>query len=289
MAADVLKTSLLDLWDAIGPAANRILLGGGYGLYLKQQHLAQAGESTLIPIDLWPVPRVTQDLDLFLTTEIVADVKSMGAIREALDSLNYRVIDESKYLQFVREISETQVVKIDLLTTQLDELKDTAGIKADDRRARPTAKDRPNLHADPTDGALGLTESALTLEVTGELTSGTAANTMVRIPHPFSYLLMKLTAYRDRKEDPSKELGQHHALDIFRIAAMLTQHELAEVIERVDEYESNPQVSSCREVARSDFADATASGVLGMRRHDLWQDDAPLETFLGVISDIFNR
>jgi hypothetical protein len=36
-------------------------LAGGYGLYVKQLNVAEAGHPTLIPIELWRAPRATQD------------------------------------------------------------------------------------------------------------------------------------------------------------------------------------------------------------------------------------
>jgi hypothetical protein len=48
----LLRTSLLDLLHALGPDADGILLGGGYGLYLKQLHLAETGQRTLIQADV---------------------------------------------------------------------------------------------------------------------------------------------------------------------------------------------------------------------------------------------
>jgi hypothetical protein len=52
----LLRTSLLDLLRALGQEAQGIFLGGGYGLYLKQLHLAGAGMRTLIVADSWPAP-----------------------------------------------------------------------------------------------------------------------------------------------------------------------------------------------------------------------------------------
>lgn len=287
MPNDLLTTSLLDLWSALGQTAQRVLLGGGYGLYLKQQHLTQARVATLINVDLWPVARVTQDLDLLLTAELVGNVDDMTTVRSALDRLAYEVIEGSKYLQFVRNVTDTRIVKIDLLTAQLDVLASSPAITADDRRARPSAKNRPDLHAHPTDGAIGLAESTISLDVSGTLSNGAAAQARIRLPHPFSYLMMKLTAYRDRKNDPAKDLGQHHALDVFRIMAMLTQAEMAEVTKQVAQHQSNPQMQSCRQVAELDFASESSAGVLAMRRHELWRNDDQLDVFLGAIREVF--
>lgn len=286
MNDNLLRTSLLDLLHALGNDAHGILLGGGYGLYLKQLHLAQAGVRTLIGAEMWPAPRATEDLDLMLSAELVADARSMTALRAALDKLDYRVIKGSEYLQFVRTITATQFVKIDLLTAQLDVLKNFPAINADIRRARPTAADRPKLHAHPTDGALTLTEAPLVIEVAGTRSNGQAFAAPVTIPHPFSYLLMKLTAYRDRRNDPDKDLGRHHALDVFRIVAMLTEPERDQVQANLRRFAADAQVRSCVDLVRSDFASTTAPGVLAMREHPLWQNDPQLAVFLETITGL---
>ncbi len=133
----LLRTSLLDLLHEMGPDADGILLGHGYGLYLKQLHMAEADQPTLIPVDDWPAPRATQDLDLLLSTEVVADARSMRIVRAALDRLDYKVVPGSEHLQFLRKVGGTQRIKIDLLTAQLDVLRGIPTIQADSRRARP--------------------------------------------------------------------------------------------------------------------------------------------------------
>lgn len=286
MNDELLRTSLLDLLHALGENVHGVLLGGGYGLYLKQLHLAGAGKRTLVLTDLWPAPRATQDLDLILSAELVADATLMRAVRAALDRLGYTAVRGSEYLQFTRRISIAQIVKIDLLTAQLDVLQNIPAIRADSRRARPNAADRPELHAHPTDGALALTETPLMIEIVGRLSNGQAFSARVRIPHPFSYLLMKLTAYRDRRNDADKDLGRHHALDVFRIVAMLTEEELDQIRQYVLRFADNSQVRSCAELVRSDFAHPSAAGVLAMREHPLWQDDSQLDVFIETINEL---
>lgn len=288
MNDELLRTSLLDLLHALGENVHGVLLGGGYGLYLKQLYLAEVGRRTLIRADLWPAPRATQDLDLMLSAELVADARLMGAVRAALDRLGYTVVKGSEYLQFARTISAAQVVKIDLLTAQLDALQDTPAIRANSRRARPSATDRPDLHAHPTDGALALTETPLVIEIAGKLSNGKASAAQVTIPHPFSYLMMKLTAYRDRRNDADKDLGRHHALDVFRIVAMLTEEEDGQLRHYVQRFADNPQMRSCIELVRSDFAHSTAAGVLAMRQHPLWQNDSQLGVFIETINELLS-
>jgi hypothetical protein len=56
MNADPLITTLIDLDRAIGQPSFKFILGGGFGLYLKQIHLQQANAQTVLPGDLWPSP-----------------------------------------------------------------------------------------------------------------------------------------------------------------------------------------------------------------------------------------
>lgn len=282
----LLRTSLLDLFHLLGANAHGILLGGGYGLYIKQLHLMDSMQPTLIPLELWPAARATQDLDLFLSVELVSDANAMSVIRNTLDRLGYEVIEGSEYMQFVRAITDARAVKIDLLTAQLDVLKADTRIHADDRRARPTAPDRPRLHAHPTDGALSLMKSPLAIDVEGKLSDGQASTAKVLVPHPFNYVLMKLTAYRDRRDDPDKEHGSHHALDIFRIVAMLSETERDEVIENMRIFENNQQVLSCADLVRSDFHHAASPGALAIRQHPLWRNDKQIDAFLETLKEI---
>lgn len=288
MNDQVLRTNLLDFTNALRNDVAGVMLGGGYGLYLKQLHLSKSNVRTLLPVDLWPSPRATEDLDVMLPTEVVADVRSMTAIRAALDRLGYVVIEGSEYLQFVRTIARLGAVKIDLLTAQLDILQSIQSIQADERRARPRASDRPKLHAHPTDGALALNESPLMIEIDGTLSDGQPATARVAIPHPFPYLLMKLTAYRDRRNDPTSDLGRHHALDVFRIVAMLTEADFDAVRGGIARFADNAQVQSCTGVVASHFARATAPGLLAMREHPLWQNDPQIDLFVEVLNDLFS-
>lgn len=45
---DALKTSLLDLHHEIAAYGIRLILGGGYGLYLKQHHLQSQSIQTML-------------------------------------------------------------------------------------------------------------------------------------------------------------------------------------------------------------------------------------------------
>jgi hypothetical protein len=132
-----------------------------------------------------------------------------------------------------------------------------------------------------------LTDSPLEIQVEGILSDGSAARTPVKIPHPFTYLLMKLTAFRDQRGDANKDLGRHHALDVFRIVAMLTEPERDRVLALIRQFAADAQVQSCAELVKSDFASKTARGILAMRQHPLWQNDQQLDLFLETLQELF--
>ena len=64
----ILTASLLDLLYELLETPVRLIIGGGFGLYLKQQN-RKDGVRTLLD----PTPaRSTGDIDIFLRTEILA-------------------------------------------------------------------------------------------------------------------------------------------------------------------------------------------------------------------------
>jgi len=67
---------------------------------------------------------------------------------------------------------------------------------------------------------------------------------------------------------------------------MLTEPEYLQVQVYLRQYAADAQVRSCVELVRSDFASATAPGVLAMREHPLWQNDQQLAVFLETITEI---
>ena len=70
------------------------------GLYLKQRHMEeeQPPIETLIPGELWPPARATQDVDLLLPTEVIVSLEYMRSIRAALDRLGYK--PDVEFFQF---------------------------------------------------------------------------------------------------------------------------------------------------------------------------------------------
>jgi hypothetical protein len=234
-----LITTVMDLNAALGGRAD-LLLGGGLGLYLKQEHLRATGARTLLSLDRLPPARATQDVDLFLRAEVIASKEEVTRYRAALDKLGFVVVPGSQWLKFTRSIGGTDVL-LDVMVGPLGEHANTVRLK--DSRARPTGLGGTSgLHAFATEEALGIERGPLRIPLTAADSDGNNATCEVLIPRAFPYALMKLGALRDRVNDESKQEGRHHAMDLYRIVGLLTEEEI-DVSERLaHEYAGHPEI-----------------------------------------------
>jgi len=241
-------------------------VGGGCGLFLKQLFLREHPEiRTLTPLETRPEARTTEDIDLFLRVEVVADAERMTRLRSVLDALGFAVVESAMFYQFWRETASGRL-KIDLLTGPLGGFENR--VQADDRRVRP--KQKVALHAHPVDEAVALEEGQFAVPLVGRMSCGREHRTTVFVPQTFTYLLMKLTAFRDRAEDQDKNLGVHHALDIDRIVGLLTECEDPLVRQLNLRYRDAPSVVEARRIVAADFGSDIARGTLRLREAARW-------------------
>lgn len=282
MFQEPLLTTLLDL-DATLNSNPKLIVGGGYGLYLKQLYLRDNRQiRTLFNIEDLPTARTTEDIDLILRADVVTDSRSMGTIRTALDRLGFSVVETAKYTQFVRQMSPGRV-KIDLLAPPLGNF--ASRVPNDSRRVRP----RPSvdLHACKLEEALAVERHAFPIPVAGQLSTGSPHSTEVLTPQAFTYLLMKLGAYRDRLNDDDKDFGRHHALDIYRIVGLLTEDEDQHVRELNAELVEHPTVIEARKVAMAHFVEPNGFGRLRIKEHRLYTSAVDLDRLANELEQLF--
>jgi hypothetical protein len=108
------------------------------------------------------------------------------------------------------------LTKVDLLVGPLGQFRERLRVKG--VCARPTGTIK--LHAHTVEEAIHIDESPVSVTISGTRSDGKPAEAQVHVPQAFTYLMMKLFAFRDRKEDEDKHLGRHHALDLYTIVAM---------------------------------------------------------------------
>ena len=284
---DPLKTCLLDILFELRDTDISPLLAGGYGLFLKQLHLQQQERTpTLIPPDAWPAPRATNDLDVFLRAEIVAISNSMGELAAILHRLGFVVRDSHKYMQFRRLMGGNREVKVDLLVGPLGVHFDPTRVTVQDWRVkpRPSAK----LHARRTDEAIAIEDEPTAIPISGVLSSGADYSTAVLVPQAFPYLMMKLLAFHDHeRKDPGCDKARHHALDLYRVVAMLTHAEFTAARTLRAAHEENPYVADAASVVRDAFSEEVATGALRVREHPHFIAAMNVEEFLATLAEIF--
>ncbi|MCH7592836.1 MAG: hypothetical protein IH989_08665 [Planctomycetes bacterium] len=202
------------------------------------------------------------------------------AIRGVLESLDYAVIQGCEYMQFINP----QGVKIDLLTGPLGELESKAKRRQDDRRIGPTPTAK--LHAHRTDEAIGFQVDATEIRVNGMLSDGAAYDAVIRIPQAFTFLMMKLFAFRDRNREGEKDDARHHALDLYRTVAMLSEEEFERAMGMGAKHRSNPKVAEAGRIRQEYFGEPMGLGVLRIREHRLLIAEETVAPFLSALARI---
>lgn len=127
---DPLTANLLDLLFELRKHSIPLTIGGGFGLYLKRMRLDQTRERTLF--SQLPMPRATNDLDLFLRADVLCDLESMKAVAAALDRLGYEAVPEAMYMQWKKHFDlqgQEREIKVDLLVGPLGQFRDRLHVK----------------------------------------------------------------------------------------------------------------------------------------------------------------
>lgn len=278
-----LITTVLDLDHALaihatGAPSTNLLLGGGLGLYLRQEQLRAAGARTLLPLNALPAARTTEDIDLFLRAEVIASPDAVRRHREAITSLSFTSFPGAEWLKFVRLVNGAEV-KLDLMVGPLGHHADSVRIKG--VRVRPKGlSGARGLHAFSTDDALGIEQKPASITISGQRSDGAVASCAVHIPRAFPYALMKLAALRDRVHDARKQEGRHHAMDLYRIVGMLTEEEETVCAALAAQFRGDPKLDEA-----IDTVDALFAPTMGSAASGCWSTSAtpaPLPTSIRI-------
>ncbi len=258
MTFDPMREQLIKLGVKLQKDGIKLIIGGGYGLILKAEYLRREQLRTRI-ID-FPNDRSTNDIDTFLKTEIITDAEKAEKVRDALADLDFEPVAD--YYQFVVPIANKPsalTVKIDLLAPPVSDAEKPL-VKINGFRIRP--KKAKNIHAYLTQEAVTLEENLIALTVTDDNDS-----IEVFLPHPFTYLVLKLFALRDRLEDEKKDYGAYHSFDIYRIIAMMTEQELEQAFAMRDKFADEPKIQEARAIVNELFSSTDSLGILRLRQH----------------------
>ncbi|NLS90865.1 MAG: hypothetical protein GXX96_01590 [Planctomycetaceae bacterium] len=279
-----LQRALTDVLYETKDEALRLIVGGGYGIYLKREYVRDNGIRTLLRE--WPEAQSTNDLDLFLPPELLVDSARLKPLGSALQRLGYKVIRGAEKFQFAKlgpDGGQAGSLKIDLLTGPRSSFAGTSA-RVDERRVRP----RPSVdvHAHPVDEALTLEEGLLPLTLHGVTSGGIAHDATVYVPHPLTFTMMKLFAFRDRLNDESKDFARYHALDIYTVLATTTEKEWDEALELSETYHAAPVVIEAAQVVKDHFAGQDSLGMLRLRESPYARPELQLGEFLDALQEL---
>jgi hypothetical protein len=259
--SDLLTPHLLDI--LADSASNGLILGGGFGLNLKRLHLLQSGVVTLVR-EL-PEARATTDLDFFLKLEVFANPEHGQAIRQTLDTLGYT--EFTPLWQFSKPFDQRnpdQKVFVDLLA-RLPGSGD--GIKV--RSLRVGSRSDTGLHGRETPEAFSVEEQTISVTVNGTRTDGSTASANVILPHPYSWLNMKVRAahdwlrWRDGRlivAEDRRPPSSKHIFDASLIVAMMTEEEVEQAATLTTQFREHPVAQMIRQEAVELFATPTSLG-----------------------------
>lgn len=276
-----LQTALLDLLHEVQGTDITLMIGGGFGIFLKTDHVCRLGVRTLL--HEWPEPRSTNDLDLFLRPELLIEPAKLKPLAEAIARLGYQVVPGAENYQFVKPGpggAEAGNVKIDILTGPQNLFQGTR-VKTDARRARPNPS--VGIHAHPVDEAPTLDQGLLTKTLSGQLSSGDPWQAEVFLPHPYTFMMMKLFAFRDRVNDADKEFGRYHALDLYTILATTTELEWRYALDLRGQYGDNPYMREAGHLVSKYFSTLDQLGIIRLRESSYYRPELQLDEFMSAL------
>ena len=198
---DPMREQLINLAGELQKDEIKLIIGGGYGLILKAEHLRKTGKATRF--SSFPDDRSTSDIDAFLSAEIITDPDKTNKVKAALDMLGYQPV--AKYFQFAISISETNPdlkVRFDFLAAPPANEEARQLVKIGKPRIRPKGSDK--MHGFLTEEAITLEENLVVVRLKED-----PETLEVFLPHPFTYLILKLFALHDRLEDEKKDFGAY--------------------------------------------------------------------------------
>jgi len=281
-----LQTSLLDLLHEMEGTDIKLIIGRGFGIYLKTDHVQRLGIRKLLRE--WPEPRSTNDIDLFLRPKLLIESAKLKPLAEAIARLGYQVVPGAEKYQFVKPGpggTDVGSIKMDILTGPQSCFQGTM-VRTDARRARPNPS--VGIHAHPVDEAPTLEGGLLPVTLAGELSSDEPCQAEVFLPHPYTFSMMKLFAFRDRLDDADKEFGRYHALDLYTIIATTTEEEWRYAFELRGQQGDQPHVLEAGCLVSEHFSALDRLGMIRLRESPYYRRELQLDEFMSALKELFS-
>jgi hypothetical protein len=280
-----LQTALFDLLQALEGKDIQLIIGGGFGIYLKADYIRRLSLRTLF--QACPEPRATIDLDLFLRPELLIHPAKLKPLAEALASLGYQVVPGAEKYQFIKPGPggiRAGSIKIDILTGPQSCFVGSK-VKTNGRRAKPYPS--VGLHAHPVDEIPTLEIGLLSISLQRGHSSGDFWKAEVFLPHPYTFLMMKLFAFRDRLDDADKDFGRYHALDLYTILATTTELEWTQARAIRDQNAKEPYIAEAGNLVSKYFSELNRIGMIRLRESPYYRPELQIDEFMSALKELF--
>jgi hypothetical protein len=158
-------------------------------------------------------------------------------------------------------------------------------LKFDDRRVKPHPS--VGLHAHRTDEAIAIEDGATPLELTGERTNGETFTGTIYLPPTYAFLMMKLFALNDQKDDGAKGYGAKHALDLYTLVSLLTEEEYRATLALRDQHRATTEAQTAARLVSELFATSESVGSRRLRSNSTFPNAPNLTDFLSLLAEVF--
>lgn len=266
-----------------------LILGGGMSLFIRSWFL-NSQQSSRYPFLI--EARSTNDLDLFMSSEVIISKAHFENMKEIFNNLGYEVNPEAKYFQFVKEVDvkgSVQDVGVDLLAAPP---KDESKVDIKTPRVRP--KGVSQIHAYLTQEAAGL-DIGLVPVTSAQLPSlaGSFEGEFYLLSC-FNYIILKLHAFFDRKDrkDSKSDEGRHHAHDIFATVCRMSEEDWKVAENHKKKHAKQEYLERAKQIQRGYFSSVNSLGILRIQENESFKRDRAqytpyLQQFVGDLNDLF--
>jgi hypothetical protein len=237
-----------------------ILLAGGYALFLKQRWVQSQPD---VPVVVAPAswldvaPRVTKDLDLVVSLDVLASADAQGSLTSLLKRRGFEVSEKNPRWQFAKSMSDGKQLLVEFHARRPTSTH--PNLHDDDRRV----KHQPSLGLEGVHGrtnpeSIGCELHPFVFEID---------DVKVAIPNAVTLAMMKLTAMRDRwnrsrderrdarTREFDREQAAKHAQDVCRAVAMVTREERDMAIDVVQTLRNEPEFRAAATIFREALGD----------------------------------
>lgn len=130
-------------------------------------------------------------------------------------------------------------------------------------------------------------EGLLQTPLAGPLSTGVFWQAEVYLPQPYTFLTMKLFAFRDRVHDANKEFGRYHALDMYTILATTMAPEWDFALELSRRYRKDPNMLEAGQLVSDHFSALDRLGMIRLRESPYYRPGLQLRDFMTALKELF--